>query len=251
LLFWGIYYSGWIPTYPFCNNQSYSDAFSVDALMRLLDVRDTIDRDRFVAYTGQTGFNAGGESALPHPDISRSMSNETTDDNCHEDALNYDFAYVGNENSSSDERSGYAVTAFSTCPPALARRFWAEPDSNSFRVRGANYLEDRLKQNAGQSIGRLVAVDIVTVDESIYTGFSMHPTERIQLALKREKEAKANGTVSDMPPFVFLVNIVIPGPRTFFHFPISLFHWFANRFVFHADSLFQSLLSHGVLLCRR
>jgi Protein ENHANCED DISEASE RESISTANCE 2, C-terminal len=187
---------------------------------------------------------------MPPPGIFRSASNDTADDTCHEDVVNYDFAYAGNETSHSDERPGCTNTAFSTCPPALARRFWAEPDSNSFRVRGANYKEDRMKQNAGQSIGRLMAVDVVTVDESLYSGFSMHPTERIQLALKREREAKANGTESDMPAFIFVVNIVIPGPRTFCS--TSFWQFLANPYICCCCVLFcQSLLSHGILFCRR
>lgn len=209
---------GWVPTYPLCNDQSYSDAFSVDTLMRLLDVRDTIDRDRFVAFAIPFHHDQGmccnaGEAPRP-PEISRSTSIETVDDTGHEDALNYDFTFAGNETSNNDERSFCTSTSLAMIPPPLTTRFWAEPDSNSFRVRGANYKVDRLKQNAGQSIGRLVAVDVVNVDEPLYMGLSLHPTERIQLALQREKEALANGTESDMPPFVFIVNIVIPGPRT-------------------------------------
>ena len=43
----------------------------------------------------------------------------------------------------------------------------------------------------------------------------MHPGERIQLALQKEKELKRT-TKSDLPPFVFVVNIVLPGPP-FYH----------------------------------
>jgi hypothetical protein len=44
----------------------------------------------------------------------------------------------------------------------------------------------------------------------------LHPTERIQLALERERRLLAKGTPSDIPPFVFLVNIILPGPP-FYH----------------------------------
>ena len=89
-------------------------------------------------------------------------------------------------------------------------------DANSFRVRGSAYLMDKKKFNAGVSIGRLIAVDVVSVDKPIYSGFTLHPTERVQLALKKEAELKAQGQASDMPPFLFVVNIVLPGPP-FFH----------------------------------
>jgi hypothetical protein len=45
---------------------------------------------------------------------------------------------------------------------------------------------------------------------------SIHPTERIQRALRREKKLKEMGKESDMPPFIFVVNIVLPGPP-FYH----------------------------------
>ena len=36
---------------------------------------------------------------------------------------------------------------------------WCAPDGDNFRVRGANYLRDRKKQNAGRPFAELVAVD--------------------------------------------------------------------------------------------
>ena len=51
--------------------------------------------------------------------------------------------------------------------------------------------------------------------------FSLHPTERLQVALQREKELQASRgggedigteTSSILPPFVFIVNITLPGP---------------------------------------
>lgn len=155
-----------------------------------------------------------GEDESPPVGISRSQSVETTDDTCHEDAEHYDFNFCRNETSHNDDGSGRLRGKFSSCPVPLTMQYWAEPDSNSFLVRGANYKTDRLKQNAGRSIGRLVAVDVVTVDEPLYSGFSLHPTERIQQGLNRERNAPKGNEV-DLPPFVFVVNIVLPGPRTF------------------------------------
>jgi hypothetical protein len=101
--------------------------------------------------------------------------------------------------------------------PPLDMATWAALDADSFRVRGKHYLEDKQKFNAGPSIGRLVAVDVVSVDKPIYSGFTLHPTERVQLALQKEASLKAKGLKSDiMSPFVFAVNICIPGPP-FYH----------------------------------
>jgi hypothetical protein len=58
-------------------------------------------------------------------------------------------------------------------------------------------------------------MDCVLVDKPILTGMSMHPTERIQLALKREKEMKEKGLECDTPPFIFVINIVVPAAQCF------------------------------------
>ena len=86
-------------------------------------------------------------------------------------------------------------------PAPLSAERWAEPDPNSFLVRGPNYLNDGVKIS-GSSIGQLIAMDCVLVDKPILTGMSIHPTERIQQALKREREFKERGQKCDTPPFM-------------------------------------------------
>lgn len=66
---------------------------------------------------------------------------------------------------------------------------------------------DYFSQDAGTSIFRLIAADVIETDAPILNGMCLHPTERVQLALAREKEAKLTGEPSDMPPFIFCVNI--------------------------------------------
>ena len=95
--------------------------------------------------------------------------------------------------------------------------WWAEPDANSFRVRGKTYKVDSKKVNAGSSLFRLFATDIVETDVPIMAGMCSHPKERVQLALQREREALSSGNSfsSEMPPFVFVVNIALPGPPNY------------------------------------
>lgn len=97
-------------------------------------------------------------------------------------------------------------------PPPLTMDKWAQPDANSFRVRGKTYKKDRKKVNAGSSIGRLIAVDVVQVAKNFFTGFCAHPKERMQLFLERDRQRIANGLPSDLPPFIFCVNVCLPGP---------------------------------------
>lgn len=220
---------GWVPTtkWSLLSNQAYGDAFAVAALLQLVDIRDAIDQDRFIpvpmddadvqsqTYESMDEMqelrNMAGSSqmgGIPH-----AFSTDTADETLHEDQVNYDFSYACNE---SVRQLPETATGITSTPPSLTIEKWAEPDANSFRVRGPAYLTDKKKYNAGDSIGRLIAVDVVSVDKPIYSGFSVHPTERIQLALKKERELKAKGQKSDMPPFIFVVNIALPGPP-FFH----------------------------------
>jgi hypothetical protein len=92
------------------------------------------------------------------------------------------------------------------------RDWWTEPDANSFRVRGKTYKVDNRKVNAGSSIFRLIAADVIETDVPIMTGMCLHPKERVQLALQRERESPAT---SDMPAYVFCVNIIMPGPPNY------------------------------------
>jgi len=99
-------------------------------------------------------------------------------------------------------------------PTPLSEFYWCEPCAKSFRVRGGQYTIDRKKIPSEQSVFRLITVDLCEVAKPIRTGFCAHPRERVQQAIRREKEKK---TKDDMPPFIFCVNIMIPGPP-FYHF---------------------------------
>ena len=200
---------GWVPIapLPFVTLKCYGAAFGIAALLQLLDIRDAIDRDRFVhaeldIEPPTTHFH--GKAYRGDADALVVKSNGIS---TREDDRNYDFTYSVRETMKiSDSASGLP-----SLPPPFYPEKWAEPDSNSFLVRGPSYKTDQVKINAGQSIGRLLAVDFCEVDAPIYSGMSKHPTERIQLALQKEKLLKEKGLKSDVPPFIFCLNIVLPG----------------------------------------
>ena len=81
--------------------------------------------------------------------------------------------------------------------------------------------DDKHKINAGPSLFRLFAADIVEADTPIMGGMCPHPTERVQLALERERVAKAQGLPSDMPPYVFVVNIAMPPWHMVFYYAVD------------------------------
>lgn len=219
---------GWVPnlSIPMLSSQGYGDAFGVSALLQLLDIRDAIDQDRFVPVSldndtqNLVQSSSYGGMDGPSPEIARIVSLDLAEEEIPDDHLNYDFAYAGREsiNLKGSDRG------IASRPEGLPRDKWAEPDPNSFRVRGQSYKNDRNKINAGPSIGRLFAVDVVRVDHSLFSGFTTHPTERVQLALRREASLLEKGLQSDMPPFIFVVNIVLPGPPVYhgvFYFAVD------------------------------
>lgn len=217
---------GWVPTMsiPLLSNQSYADAFGVASLLQLLDIRDALDNDRFVPVSlgperpgaikernadisfRQQLTTLEKEMGADHINLSLSLESSGGEDDG--DIFSYDYKYSARESI----RPADSVKGIAMSPKPLPAEKWAQPDANSFRVRGKTYKRDRNKINAGLSIGRLVAVDVVQVEKAIFSGFCMHPTERVQLALAREKRLKEKGLESDFPAFLFVVNIVLPGP---------------------------------------
>lgn len=104
---------------------------------------------------------------------------------------------------------------FALQPPPLRIEHWADPPASTFKVRGKNYLHDGLKVNSDASLFKLMAVDLVKVEQPLLTGLCGHPRERLQLALRRERETG----IRELPDFVFAVNYCVPGD--------PYFHWVA------------------------
>ena len=104
--------------------------------------------------------------------------------------------------------------SFRNQPSPLRLEAWSEPAAETFNVRSKSYLHDRVKQPSEVSAFRLLAVDIVKCSSTpIYEGVCAHPTERVQLALQRER-ASGNKS-SELPPFVFAINLVVPGTTAY------------------------------------
>lgn len=104
------------------------------------------------------------------------------------------------------------VPLLPTYPLPMDERFWCEPDASSFIVRSKSYIETRKKQPSGPSMFRLFAVDMLEVDEPVMTGVCSHPDERVQRCIAAQEAGKPG---SELPPFIFCINIFVPGKPAF------------------------------------
>jgi len=105
----------------------------------------------------------------------------------------------------------WTCTQFRNEPSPLRQDAWCEPKASSFQVRGKNYLLDRKKFPSEEAAFKLLAVDMVQSEGTICEGLCGHPNERVQRAIRREKETG----VPQLPPFIFAVNLSIPGTQTY------------------------------------
>eukprot|EP00339_Tiarina_fusa_P026550 CAMPEP_0117037116 /NCGR_PEP_ID=MMETSP0472-20121206/26239_1 /TAXON_ID=693140 ORGANISM="Tiarina fusus, Strain LIS" /NCGR_SAMPLE_ID=MMETSP0472 /ASSEMBLY_ACC=CAM_ASM_000603 /LENGTH=594 /DNA_ID=CAMNT_0004747049 /DNA_START=185 /DNA_END=1969 /DNA_ORIENTATION=+ len=133
----------------------------------------------------------------------------------------------GNDNHHHHHHQHYYYRNLIHDPAPLRLDAWSEPSAEHFSVRGANYLNDRIKVPSAPSAFRLLTVDIVqtkTTSSSssspLYNGMCAHPNERVQKALKRERNNQNNNnnnssttttTNTELPPFIFAVNLILPG----------------------------------------
>lgn len=133
-------------------------------------------------------------------------------------------------------------------PSPLRLDAWSEPAAETFHVRGANYLNDRAKVPSEEAAFHLIAVDMVQAEKAIYTGLCGHPQERIQQAMKRERETG----IKELPSFVFAVNLCVPGDKTYhqvsyfgvdnfdeIEHPATPFGRLMNRFIFGESDEFR------------
>ena len=105
----------------------------------------------------------------------------------------------------------WSCTQFRNEPSPLRKDAWSEPKASSFQVRGRNYTLDSKKFASEEAAFKLLAVDMVQSEGTICEGLCGHPNERVQRAIRRENETG----VPQLPPFIFAVNLSIPGTLTY------------------------------------
>ena len=104
--------------------------------------------------------NGSRKDSILVPVLDVSPSGDASDDEEQPDIVNYDFNYsltelprrtsevslseLGSTDKISDKAASGTPTIYTHPPPTIAE-WWAEPDANSFRVRGKTYKEDSRK----------------------------------------------------------------------------------------------------------
>ncbi len=104
-----------------------------------------------------------------------------------------------------NERSSAESDPFRDQPAYLRSYFEDSGSGNQFKVRGSNYLNDKLKVSAGPSVLRLVHASMYKSDEFVYHISS------IGLCKRRLDEYIASTPEGKKAPFLFIVNVMVPG----------------------------------------
>jgi hypothetical protein len=95
----------------------------------------------------------------------------------------------------------YYAGSIGTIPlPTLPSDVWADIDASTFRVRGATYHVDKVKEISAPALFKLIAIDLFEVPEA-RQNICAHPKNRVALAHQRGD-----------PTWVFAMNIMVPGP---------------------------------------
>eukprot|EP00127_Corallochytrium_limacisporum_P002677 Clim_evm113s134 gene=Clim_evmTU113s134 len=118
----------------------------------------------------------------------------------------------------------------STCPDEM----WGEPHASKFKVRGPNYLEDRVKITASDSAFHCVALDLFSFEKPDERyGIGNHPYCMLN-------DRMTDAERKDPSKFTFIVNLVLPHSKNLcvvLYFQPSDSEW--NK----KDSKFNELLT--------
>ncbi len=105
----------------------------------------------------------------------------------------------------SNAQSAVELDPFHDQPDYLRSYFEDSGSGNQYRVRGSNYLNDRLKVLAGPSALHLVHASMYKSEELVYHISSMG------LCKRRLDSYIASTPEGQDPPFLFIVNVMVPG----------------------------------------
>lgn len=101
--------------------------------------------------------------------------------------------------------------------PTLGKGYWSSPRADTFPVRGANYLRDKIKiLNRGEAQFALVAIDLLwhrdpdSMEEDGVVRKGLHVCEHGASRLSQARKAYEGGDA-----FTLVVTLVVPGPPAY------------------------------------
>lgn len=194
---------GWIWT-----TGNFKHTFLEEFLLHVLDVRDTVDAERFV----QVHFDPVAESNRKLMTVS---------------------------NASTSTFNAESGTIGTIPPPALSPEMWGEPDASTFKIRGSSYMQDKVKASSAPSLFKLVAVDVFEVPEATHN-IAAHPRNRVSLAAQRQEKAWVFivNIMVPGPPFLSFV-MYFQGDKALFE-QDTAFARVAKPFFFGNDDEFRN-----------
>eukprot|EP00596_Hydrurales_sp_CCMP1899_P005314 CAMPEP_0119051288 /NCGR_PEP_ID=MMETSP1177-20130426/72951_1 /TAXON_ID=2985 /ORGANISM="Ochromonas sp, Strain CCMP1899" /LENGTH=738 /DNA_ID=CAMNT_0007030437 /DNA_START=193 /DNA_END=2410 /DNA_ORIENTATION=- len=153
-------------------------------MMHVLDIRDSLDAERFV----QIHFDPAMNRIVMKE--AKTVQAEGTDDLTPSDMM------------------------MGLIPAPLAGDYWTDLNAATFRVRGPTYLQDRVKTLSVPTIFNLIAIDIFDVPEPTFNVAS-NPRNRVSLAMDRGEKTWAFviNIMIPGPPFLCFV-IYLQGDKS-------------------------------------
>jgi hypothetical protein len=169
---------GWI-----WRNFGFQHLFLRQFMLHLIDIRDSVDVDRFV----QVHFDAAV--------VERTTTKMLSEEDAH-----------------AEESLGTVP------PPQLDPNTYSDVDASTFRVRGHTYHIDKVKVSSGPSMFKLLCIDLFDLPEPT-TNICAHPRNRVTLARERGEKTWvfAMNIMIPGPPFLSFVAYWEGDPTTFAH----------------------------------
>jgi len=169
--------------------------FGMRFLEAMLECREQIETERFV----NVYVDSEAVEVIPTSPAGVEIDDEEEEET--EGAL-----------ASSGGASVAALRTIANHPPPFKKAHWAVRNGDGFKVRGKDYKVDKKKVAAGEPMFRMIAADVIETDSPMMKGMGNNPSERVQQALKHERE----NPHKPAPKFTIVINFALPGPP-FYH----------------------------------
>merc|ERR1711871_887251 len=144
---------------------TYYQLYLYNFLSHIIDVRDTIDMDKFSRFRFDPEDNDNEDAER------QTMASSRESEGGLLGALSKDSGDVGGENESKVEQ---APTVYNPPPPLCPPHMFAEPPGDTFMLRRPTYLKNKKKQASEPNLFKFICIDMYHVPEATHNLCS-HP----------------------------------------------------------------------------